>query len=131
MIVVDASVLTAALTDDGHFGRSCRAELARDAHWAAPDHVIVEAFSAIRGLDRGSKITPTLARDAVDALNTAVIDGIDVRPLLPRMWQLRSNLSAYDAAYVAVAELLDCPLVTADRRLHAAPGSRCEIRVVE
>lgn len=131
MIVIDASVLTAALTDDGPLGRSCRAELANDVHWAAPDHLVVEAFSAIRGLDRGAKITRQRAESALTALSSAVVDRVDIVPLLARMWQLRPNLTGYDAAYVAVAELLACPLVTADRRLSHAPGVRCEIRVVE
>ena len=63
-----------------------------------------------------------MAAMSIDLLNTA--------PLLGRMWQLRDNLTGYDAAYVAVAELNDCPLVTADQRLSRAPESRCEIRLV-
>lgn len=131
MIVIDASVLTAALTDDGPFGRSCRAELAKDPHWAAPDHLVIEAFSAIRGRQRGARITRQRAEAALTALSSAVVDRVDIVPLLARMWQLRPNLSGDDAAYVAVAELLACPLVTADRRLSQAPGTRCEIRLVD
>ncbi len=131
MIVIDASVLAAALTDDGPFGRACRGELAKDAHWAAPDHLTVETFSAIRGLYLGAKITGKRAGEALNALATAVIDRVDILPLLPRMWQLHANLSGYDAGYVAVAELLICPLVTADRRLSLAPGLRCDVRVIE
>lgn len=51
-------------------------------------------------------------------------------PLMDRALELRHNLTPYDAAYVALAELLDCPLVTADRRMAAAPGVRCEVRVL-
>ena len=50
--------------------------------------------------------------------------------VLDRMWELRHNVSAYDAAYVALAEALECPLVTADRRLAGAPGPRCPIEIV-
>jgi predicted nucleic acid-binding protein len=50
--------------------------------------------------------------------------------LLDRMWQLRENVTAYDAAYVALAEALDCPVVTADARLSRAPGLRCTVTVV-
>jgi predicted nucleic acid-binding protein len=50
--------------------------------------------------------------------------------LLPRIWQLRDNLTAYDAAYVALAEALDCTLVTADGRLGRSTGARCPITVV-
>jgi predicted nucleic acid-binding protein len=131
VIVIDASVLTSALTDDGPFGRDCRARLAGDVHWSAPDHIVVEVFSAIRGLDRAAKITRRRSGDALAALSSAVIERVDIVPLLNRMWQLRSNLSGYDAAYVAVAEMLACPLVTADRRLGDATGIRCEIRLIE
>lgn len=50
--------------------------------------------------------------------------------LLARVWELRENFSTYDASYVALAEHLDCALLTADRRLSRAPGSRCSITVV-
>jgi predicted nucleic acid-binding protein len=50
--------------------------------------------------------------------------------LLDRVWELRDNLSAYDASYVALAELLDCSLLTADARLSRAPGIRCSITLV-
>jgi len=51
-------------------------------------------------------------------------------PLLPRVFDLRSNLTPYDAVYVALAEALDCPLLTADRRLARSPGIRCEVQLV-
>jgi predicted nucleic acid-binding protein len=53
-----------------------------------------------------------------------------VRRLLPRVWQLRGNLTAYDASYIALAEALDCPLLTADRRLAGAPGVRATVITV-
>lgn len=133
MIVVDASVLANALTDDGRVGRTGRAELGRDTHWAAPEHCAVETFSAVRGRYRGRRISRSRAEDALRALASAAIDRVPTIALLPRMWELRENvsgyLSAYVAAYVAAAEMLDCPLVTADLRLAAAPGLRCEVRV--
>jgi predicted nucleic acid-binding protein len=51
-------------------------------------------------------------------------------PLLPRVWELCDNLSAYDACYVALAEALETPLLTADRRLATAPGIRCTVEVI-
>jgi predicted nucleic acid-binding protein len=51
-------------------------------------------------------------------------------PLLARVWKLRDNVSTYDAAYVALAEALDCPLLTADRRLAQAPGLRCAVELL-
>lgn len=101
MIVVDALVLTNALTDDGSVGASSSAELARDTHWAAPAQVVVEMFSAIRGRWLGQKISRTRAEDALTAMATICIDLVGSAPLLNRMWELRSNVSGYDAAYLA------------------------------
>ncbi|MET8261789.1 type II toxin-antitoxin system VapC family toxin [Micromonospora sp. NPDC005553] len=130
MIVVDASVLADALVDDGPVGDAARAELYADPHWAAPGHLLVEVMSVIRGKALGGKLSPARAQEAVDALPSLVIDEVDVLRLLDRMWQLRSNVTAYDAAYVAAAELLACPLVTGDGRLAKANGIRCEIRLL-
>jgi predicted nucleic acid-binding protein len=129
VIVVDASVLANALTDDGSIGSSPRTELARDAHWTAPEHVVVEVFSAIRGRWLSQKITERRARDALDALGSARIDFVPTTPLLARMWQLRENVSGYDAGYLATAEIYECPLVTSDDRLAHVPNLRCEIWV--
>ncbi|MGI8793821.1 MAG: PIN domain-containing protein, partial [Acidimicrobiales bacterium] len=57
------------------------------------------------------------------------IDLVGAAPLLNRMWELRSNVSGYDAAYLAVAETFDCALVTADTRLARIPDLRCEVRL--
>ncbi len=130
MIVADASVLVNALTDDGPIGQVARSELARDVHWSGPEHVVVETFSAIRGQLLQRKITEVRARHAVDALSDSAIELLPTTPLLPRMWELRENVSAYDAAYVAAAELHDCALLTADGRLSRADGLRCQIRLV-
>lgn len=129
MIVVDASVLTNALTDDGPVGALAREELARDVAWSAPEHLVVETFSAIRGRWLGGRIGEGRAVDALAALASAAVDVVGVRPLLPRMWELRANVSGYDAAYVALAEVVECPLVTADGRLARLPDLRCEVRV--
>jgi predicted nucleic acid-binding protein len=130
VIVIDASVLSDALIDDGPVGVGARAALATDPHWAAPAHLLVEVVSVIRGRALGGKLGPVRAQEAVDALPTLVIDQIDVAALVDRMWQLRGSITAYDAAYVAAAEILGCPLVTADGRLVKAKGMRCEIRLV-
>ncbi|MER7460990.1 type II toxin-antitoxin system VapC family toxin [Micromonospora sp. NPDC126480] len=129
MIVVDASVVADALIDDGPVGAASRAELMRDVQWAAPGHLLVEVVSVISGKTLGGKLAPPRAREAVDALSSLVIDVVEIVPLLDRIWQLRANVSAYDAAYVAAAEWLACPLVTGDARLTKASGIRCEIRL--
>lgn len=116
MIVIDASVLVAALVDDGPYGSNARAALRQDQHWAAPAHLAIEVAAALRGLELGRKIAARRAAEAIDAIGELVIDQVELTPLLSRVWQLRRTLSAYDAAYVAAAEALDCPLVTADGR---------------
>lgn len=129
MIVVDASVLTNAFTDDGPVGSRARAELARDAHWTGPEHLVVEVFSAIRGRWLARKISEKRAEDALTAMASTIIDVVATGPLLARMWELRSNVTGYDAAYLAVAETFGCPLVTADARLARVPDVRCTVRL--
>ena len=130
MIVIDASVIADALIDDGPAGTAARTALTADQHWAAPAHLGVEVISAIRGKLLGRKIRPARAHDAIEALPGLVIDEIPIGRLVDRIWQLRGNLRAYDAAYVAAAEGLDCPLLTGDGRLATVSGLRCEVRVV-
>lgn len=129
MIVIDASVLANALTDDGPIGEAARGELGRDDHWAAPEHLRVEVFSAVRGLALGGKIQPSRAAKALEALAEAEIEPIATAALLQRMWELRNHVGGYDAAYVAAAEANACPLVTADARLARTRAPRCEIRL--
>jgi predicted nucleic acid-binding protein len=130
LIIVDASVLAAALADDGPLGDMSRTTLALDPHWAAPGHLIVETFAALRGLHLGGKVGSERAMEALNALAASSIEVVSTAPLLTRMWQLRANVTGYDAAYVAAAEVLDCPLVTADSRLASADGIRCEVNLV-
>ncbi|MGP4019746.1 type II toxin-antitoxin system VapC family toxin [Saccharopolyspora sp. 5N708] len=130
MLVVDASVLADALLDDGIVGDRARQSLAADDQWAAPNHIFVEIMSVVRGRLLGRKITLERANEAVTALEEIALDKIDPAQLVGRMWELRGNITAYDDAYVATAELLNCPLLTGDRRLARARGVRCEIHVI-
>lgn len=130
MIVVDASAMVKALAYDGSAGSLARAELAKDEHWAAPAHWKVEVFSSVRGLLLGRKLSEDRARQAIEALAQLTVAPVGIDDLLPRMWQLRGNVSGYDAAYVAAAELHDTVLLTADARLARASGPRCPVRIV-
>jgi predicted nucleic acid-binding protein len=130
MIVVDASVLTDALVDDGPIGAAARTALTNDLHWAAPAHLLVEVLSAIRGKTLGGKLGVPRASEAIRALPALVVDEVPISRLVDRMWELRGNIMAYDAAYIAAAEALDCPLLTGDVRLAKLSGLRCEVRVV-
>lgn len=130
MIVVDASLLVHALTDDGRVGDLSREALVGDVHWAGPAHLLVETFAGIRGRLQRHAIGDRRAEDAVGALRAAEIELLPTGELLPRMWELRHQVSGYDAAYVAAAEATGTPLLTADRRLARAHGVRCTIRLV-
>ncbi|NGO80600.1 type II toxin-antitoxin system VapC family toxin [Streptomyces sp. YC504] len=130
MIVVDASVFAFALLDEGPLGQACRAELKADSRWIAPEHWTIEVASVVRGNLLGGKITVAQAERAVAAL--AAFDPVvpRTRVLLPRVWELRSNLTTYDAAYVAAAEIHGCALKTTDGRLARASGIRCQVDVI-
>ena len=130
MIVVDASVLSDALVDDGAVGDSARAALASDPHWAAPAHLLIEVVWVVRGKVLGGKLGLARAEAVIAELPMLVIDQVDAASLIDRMWQLRDNVTAHDAAYVAAAEALECQLVTGDHRLAKASGIRCGVRVV-
>ncbi|MQA25608.1 MAG: PIN domain-containing protein [Micromonosporaceae bacterium] len=129
MIVVDASVLVNALAYADGRGDKARTALMRDPEWSAPEHWKAEAFSAIRGLALGKKITEHRADRAVAALRQLAVDQVSLDELLPRMWQLRNAVSGYDAAYVALAEIRGLTLVTADARLARAAVPHCRVEV--
>lgn len=129
MIIVDASVMANALVGDDRHGKQARAELARDPHWAGPEHMVAETFSTIRGLSLAGKIDGQRAHDAVTTLTNLTIELLSTQQLLGRMWQLRDNVSGYDAAYAVAAETHGCPLVTADARLARAVNTICYVRL--
>lgn len=128
MIVVDASALVLALADEGPRGEAARAELAADGEWVAPEHVVIEVMQSLRGLYLARELAAERIAELAARLPELEIRKVDVAPLLGRIWELKDNLTPDDAAYVAVAEQLGAPLITADLRLMRASGPRCEIR---
>ena len=130
MIVVDASVLANALADDEDDGHTARAELRAAGDVAAPDLIDVETVSVLR--KRWLRHTLTEARFATALAHLQQLDfeRVPTLRLMGRAFELRANVSAYDACYVALAEALGCELVTVDARLATAPGPRCPIRVL-
>jgi predicted nucleic acid-binding protein len=129
VIVVDAGVLVTALADDGPDGALCRSRLTGQA-LAAPHLIDLEVGSALRRLVRDDDVPERRARLALTDLAELPLERAPSVPLLPRCWELRENVTFYDAAYVALAELLDVPLLTADQRLARASGPRCTIDVL-
>ncbi|MFV2105689.1 type II toxin-antitoxin system VapC family toxin [Micromonospora sp. LOL_015] len=130
MIVVDASVLASVLVYSDDRGRKARAVLGRDLEWAAPEHWKVEVFSVMRGLALGGKITNEMATRAVDRISRLGVGTVPVDDLLTRMWQVKANISAYDAPYVALAERRALTLVTADGKLARAASAYCRVELV-
>lgn len=97
----------------------------------APDHLDIECLSALRGLMLGRRITTERYVQAAMALPRLPIQRHPIAPLVARMLRLSANASSYDAAYVALAEHLDAPLVTRDQRLAGVPGISCRIVAVD
>lgn len=128
MQVVDASVLIEALTSKDRKAHAAWA-VVRAGALAAPEMIDVEVVSSLRGLVRGGVAGVLQAREALVTMRSLPLLRYPHLPLLPRIWQLRDNLTAYDASYVALAEALGCALVTADKRLARTSGARCEIVV--
>ena len=129
MIVVDASVLAPALVDDGSNGDKARSRLAGE-QLLAPDLIFLEVVSAIRTALRQGNVDERRAGFALTDLNAIPVEPVQPRRLLSRVWELRGNISPYDACYVALAEVTQVVLVTADRRLTKAPGARCDFELL-
>ncbi len=123
-LVIDASALVAALTDTGPEGRWARASTGSDS-LAYPEVALAEATNTLRRLERAGVVTRGEADNAHRDLLEFNLDLHSYTPFAERVWGLRHNLSSYDAWYVALAEALDCPLVTLDRRLSRSPGPLC------
>lgn len=129
MIVVDASVLANVVGDDGADGDRAREALGGQ-ELSVPDLVDVEVVSVLRRRWLAKTMSARRFAAAVEDLGAVPADRYPVLPFMARAYELRANVSAYDAAYVVLAEQLDCVLVTADRRLAAAPGVRCAVTVL-
>ena len=129
MLVVDASVLVVALADDGADGDRARRRL-KGEKLAAPELVDLEVASVLRKqLAMGSLDSRRALLSLADLADLAIQRAPHL-PLLTRCWELRKNMTVYDAAYVALAEALEVTLLTADSRLARAPGAKCTIDVL-
>lgn len=120
MLVVDTSALIAALFDDPSPYPLIERLLGEGFH--APHLVDVEFTHTVRRLVRTGDLTLQRARQGRADFTRLTITRYPHGPFLDRMWDLRENLTAYDAAFVALSEALDVPLVTTDARLSRAPG---------
>jgi predicted nucleic acid-binding protein len=130
VIVVDAPVVANVVADDGPDGEASRALVRAAGDLAAPDLVDVETVSVLRRRWRAEDLTARRFRAALGDLESLPIVRYPTLRLMSRAYELRATVTAYDAAYVALAERLACPLVTADQRLAREPGPRCAFEVV-
>lgn len=127
-VVVDASALLEHLLH-GPRGEAV-AQALGDSPMVAPHHIDVELLNALRGLVRSQQVARDRAGGVVQDLADAPLERIDTRDLIPLIWAMRDNLSAYDGAYAALAEVLGCALVTADARLRRALARSVPVVVV-
>ncbi len=127
MIVADASVVIDALVFGGRRGALARDAV--DAHdvLAAPAILPAEVAQVMRSLSRRGQLAGLRAYAALERVGDLPLSLAEFLPHRRRVWELRDNVSAYDAWYVALAESLDVPLVTLDARLARAAGPRCQI----
>ena len=130
MIVVDASALLEVLlrTPGGATVAARLSDLRHTLH--APHLLDVEVAQAVRRYAAIGELEADRGREVLADLVGFPLLRYPHDLLLPRVWELRSNLTAYDAVYVALAEALGAMLVTRDRRLAAAPGHRAQIELV-
>lgn len=125
MIVVDASAALSALVNAG----PARDALASD-HLHVPHLIDAEVASGLRRAVAARRLPSDAGWSALDTWRRVGMTRYPLFGFLERVWELRDNLSAYDASYVALAERLGCSLLTADGRLSRAPGRRCPVTIV-
>lgn len=126
---MDASVLVNVLGDDGEDGRRARDRLAHDS-LAAPELIDLEVASVFRKLCAAQRFDAQRASQALLDLRDLRMDRVPHRELISRCWELRNNVTMYDASYIAVAELFGASLITVDARLAKVPGARCKIELL-
>ena len=103
----------------------------RSDELVAPHVIDLELLEALRGLVRGRQVTLDQAADIRSDFDALSITRYAHGGLADRIWELRHNLTAYDASYVALAEILDCPVVTSDAKMAKASGHRADVEVYE
>jgi len=124
-VVIDASVVVAALVDSGPAGEWAEEVLATDL-LQAPELVLAEATNILRRLERAKLITTPEANAAQDDLMELDVELFPFEPFANRIWELRHNVTSYDAWYVAIAEALELPLATLDEPLSKSNGITCK-----
>lgn len=131
MIVVDASAMTEVLLNRASSSRVAHRLLDPREALHAPQLIDLEVAETLRRYEITGEMSPDRAREALLAFAGMPLERHSHWPFLDRIWELRHDVTAYDAAYVALAEALDAPLLTCDRALAAAPGHRAVVELIE
>jgi predicted nucleic acid-binding protein len=131
LTVIDCSAMIELLAAKTQTGDAIARRVAAAQTLYAPYVVDAEVISALLGLMRGQKISEREASVALSNYRAFPVERQDVLLLWPRLKSLHANLSAYDAQYVALAEALHVPLITADARIKRSGVARCEIEVFD
>ena len=124
-VVMDASALVAALVDSGFDGRWATSLIAREG-LAGPEMLPAEVCNVLRRLELSGRLSAAEATLAYGDLQRLNLELFPFAPFAHRIWELRDNVTSYDAWYVALAEALEYPLATLDLRLIGARGAECE-----
>ena len=130
LAVIDASALTAFYAADDPRRDAVAARLTTGDALFAPAHMDAEVVSALRGLAHRNPVLQAAVPAALQHLAGFPIRRMPLAPLLQRVWELRDNVTPYDAAYVALAERLDGPVITCDGKLAAASGPQCTFDLI-
>lgn len=130
MIVLDASAVIEWLLQSPIGAKIERRIFSRSESLHAPHLLDVEVAQVLRRYVRDKAITAERGREALEDLGDLALNRYPHDFLIPRIWELRATLTAYDAAYVALAELLDAPLLTCDGKIASAPGHHANVEVV-
>ena len=129
MIVIDASALISLLLE-GERSEAMRLRLSRENEPLQAPHLIdLEVTQVLRRFNCSGVLDDARAVEALEDLSRLRLERHSHEPLLGRIWELRENLTAYDAAYVALAESLNSVLITSDAALARAPGPTIRIEV--
>jgi predicted nucleic acid-binding protein len=127
-LVVDASAVVEFVLGSTK-GRNAAIVMAAHTALHAPALITAESLSALRALERRAEISPARSAEAVSDVLSVPIRRYPTEPLARRIWSMRHSVTVYDAHYVALAEALNAPLLTGDRRLAAAAGDLVDIRL--
>lgn len=126
---VDASAMIVMLIEENDRGHLVSDRLSGSS-CCAPELLPFEVANVLRRKTIAGILPERQAKRALNVLEEFPIELWPWKPLSSRIWRLRGSITAYDASYIAVAELLGCPLLTGDARLSRAPGARCAVEVI-